>query len=308
MKVFINITEDWKEILDAIKIAEEYLKPFDVKITYKKIDLDVSNEQFYNKHKILGGFVETEMQSFSDQIIRALGLSHGGEGYDLYGLIVDKNKSLEHFPLYGQYNSGFRTIEVYADKLKSKWWGLPRTAYSLIHELFHALSVHYNIPDTLHEWVDKNTSLDGYREQMVKQIKPVQVVGLLPLVQRKADDLIRYAKFLGLDLRITSGFRSKEEQDELYAQGRTKSGQIVTNAKGGESTHNFGVAIDIVDRKLGYELSDLQWDWLAFIGRFLGFKWGGDWKSFPDKPHFEFMLDYTLKDFQEGKVDYSRFK
>lgn len=47
-------------------------------------------------------------------------------------------------------------------------------------------------------------------------------------------------------LRITSGFRSRAAQNRLYAQGRTRPGAIVTHARGGESSHNWGLAIDVL--------------------------------------------------------------
>ena len=47
-------------------------------------------------------------------------------------------------------------------------------------------------------------------------------------------------------VRIAQGFRTFKEQDALYAQGRTKKGEVVTNSKGGQSVHNYGFAVDIV--------------------------------------------------------------
>ena len=133
-------------------------------------------------------------------------------------------------------------------------------------------------------------------------------VSLLNLLERDFERLKTICDVLyGYNLRITSGFRSFEEQDALYAQGRTKLGKIVTNAKAGQSLHNYGVAFDIVDRKLGY---DIEWEKVAhiwdLITDFQG-EWGGSWVSFVDKPHFQNTLGHTLKDFQDGKVDYSKF-
>ena len=75
------------------------------------------------------------------------------------------------------------------------------------------------------------------------------------------------------------------------AKGRTTSGGKVTNAKAGQSYHNYGLAIDVVEvspmygYKKGYPSS--RWDKIARIGKSLGLEWGGDWKSFVDKPHFQ---------------------
>ena len=131
--------------------------------------------------------------------------------------------------------------------------------------------------------------------------------GLKPRVERGAEAIISEMKKKGHEVRVVQGYRSREEQDKLYAQGRTTPGAIVTNAKGGESLHNFGCAVDFVFVKEGYNASSLLWETLGAVGKRQGFVWGGDWTSLVDKPHFEMTLGYSLKDFQEGKVDYSKF-
>jgi hypothetical protein len=87
-------------------------------------------------------------------------------------------------------------------------------------------------------------------------------------------------------LRIGQGYRTNAEQDALYAQGRTTPGPIVTWARGGESIHNVGHAIDIfrIDGGNLYNVSP------ATVNSFKqqGFTWGGDWKApKTDKPHFQ---------------------
>ncbi|MBC1937200.1 hypothetical protein HCA69_12535 [Listeria grandensis] len=87
-------------------------------------------------------------------------------------------------------------------------------------------------------------------------------------------------------------FRSKAEQDALYAQGRTKPGPIVTNAKGGQSNHNYGVAVDLClytsdGKNVVWETTTKRWMRVVAIAKSVGFKWGGDWTSFKDYPHFE---------------------
>ena len=135
-------------------------------------------------------------------------------------------------------------------------------------------------------------------------LKPI---GLQPLVQRKANEVIASMSLLGLPVRITEGYRSETRQNALYAQGRTTPGPIVTNAKAGESLHNYGVAVDFVFRNQGYNATNAQWQTLVHIAKSKGFEWGGDWPSFPDKPHFQLMLGYTLEDFKAGKVDYTKY-
>lgn len=96
------------------------------------------------------------------------------------------------------------------------------------------------------------------------------------------------SKFSGWEFFITDGFRSFEEQTKLYAQGRTTSGKIVTNAKAGQSAHNYGLAVDCAFQKDGQLSYDLKMYSLIYpIARKLGFELGADWTGFTDKPHFE---------------------
>lgn len=86
----------------------------------------------------------------------------------------------------------------------------------------------------------------------------------------------------GIPLRVLEGHRPLERQAKLYAQGRTAPGDIVTNAKPGQSKHN-GMPSKAVD--LGFPANRTR-D-VAHIGKSLGLKWGGDFKKLYDPPHFE---------------------
>lgn len=130
---------------------------------------------------------------------------------------------------------------------------------------------------------------------------------LTPLVQQKADAIVAEMARLGHAVRIVEGYRSFERQTQLYNQGRTTAGAIVTNARAGESYHNYGVAVDFVFRKEGYNATDSLWALLGKVGKMQGFAWGGDWQGFVDKPHFELTLGYNLKDFKDGKVDFNKY-
>lgn len=96
-------------------------------------------------------------------------------------------------------------------------------------------------------------------------------------------------KAAGLNILITETYRTKAEQDALYAQGRTKPGNIVTNAKYPMSPHCWGVAFDFCRNIKGkeYDDSDGFFKKCGEIGKALGLFWGGDFKSFIDKPHLE---------------------
>lgn len=83
---------------------------------------------------------------------------------------------------------------------------------------------------------------------------------------------------------ITQGYRSVQEQDALYAQGRNKPGAIVTNARGGESAHNFGIAVDLY----GGNWDDAYYDSVLgpAVASVQGLRWGGTFSK-PDRPHVE---------------------
>lgn len=97
---------------------------------------------------------------------------------------------------------------------------------------------------------------------------------------------------------ITETLRSFERSDELYQQGRTKPGNIVTNARAGQSMHNYGLALDfviMVNEKMVWKVDE---NWMKVVNAFkkYGFAWGGDWKTFKDYPHLEFNYEKTWKE------------
>jgi peptidoglycan LD-endopeptidase CwlK len=131
--------------------------------------------------------------------------------------------------------------------------------------------------------------------------------GLHPVVAEKARNLIKKAHSEGIYIIITQGLRTIEEQNRLYAQGRTKPGKIVTNARGGYSYHNFGLAFDfcvcdVVKGSLAPNWNvDRRWLRVGQIGKSLGLEWGGDWKSFKDYPHFQYTFGLSLAQLRSGK-------
>lgn len=112
-----------------------------------------------------------------------------------------------------------------------------------------------------------------------------------PEMVQKMNQLVEECANQGLKIRITQTYRTVEQQDALYAQGRTKPGNIVTNAKGSSysSMHQWGIAFDFCrnDRKGAYNDSDGFFRRVGQVGKSIGLEWGGDWKSIVDKPHFQ---------------------
>lgn len=100
----------------------------------------------------------------------------------------------------------------------------------------------------------------------------------------------------GLDVDVHMDYRSVDKQNELFAQGRTKPGKVVTNARGGLSWHNYGLAADVVFKKNGKWSWSEEHDWkkLGEIGKKCGLEWGGDWKR-PDRPHFQYTNGLSIR-------------
>jgi len=112
-------------------------------------------------------------------------------------------------------------------------------------------------------------------------------------------------KTMGIKLRIIQGYRTYAEQDVLYTQ-RPK----VTNARGGESNHNFGLAIDVAEIKNGtidWEEQETVLSKIAPIGKKWGLAWGGEWNSFVDKPHFEMTFGKTTRDLRNLLETYNDY-
>jgi peptidoglycan L-alanyl-D-glutamate endopeptidase CwlK len=130
-----------------------------------------------------------------------------------------------------------------------------------------------------------------------------------PKVQEQFRAFLVYAKdiaddFMDCDVKLISGHRTWKEQDALYAQGRTKPGKKVTNAKGGQSNHNFGIAGDIGIFRRGDYLDDNDaredaifceriYKHLAKKAEAFGMEAGYNWKT-KDPPHFEIATGLTL--------------
>lgn len=110
------------------------------------------------------------------------------------------------------------------------------------------------------------------------------------------DSFIATCAAQSLDVLIYCTYRSNEEQDVLYAQGRTAPGGIVTNAKAGQSAHNYRLAFDgcplLAGKPMWNEhLSGPHWSLYGQIAVQCGMEWGGNFVSFTEGPHCQ-MKDW----------------
>ena len=139
-------------------------------------------------------------------------------------------------------------------------------------------------------------AFDGGR---VVRINAAHLSKVSPVLQRRGLLFIAAAAADGVTVQIVQGLRTFAEQDALYAIGRTKKGKRVTNARGGQSMHNYGLALDFAP-VVGGEIS---WDekHYASFGKYAdaaGLEWGGRWK-FVDLPHVQDDEGMTLAEIQK---------
>lgn len=112
----------------------------------------------------------------------------------------------------------------------------------------------------------------------------------------------------GIDVLVTSTYRNRESQDALYAQGRTAPGARVTNAKGGQSFHNYRLAYDVVPMRNGKPVWGTSkpedaalWKKVGELGEAAGLEWAGRWLKFKEMAHFQWTGGLKIADLQAGR-------
>lgn len=152
---------------------------------------------------------------------------------------------------------------------------------------------------------------------MRDKITEQRIAFLHPSIRQDVTDAINEAEAgfrADMAIRIVQGLRSIEEQNALYAQGRNGDTRPkVTNAKGGNSYHNYGLAADfaiLYDKDMNGQYEELSWntakdydkdgviDWQEVVAAFKkrGFKWGGNFRTFKDYPHVEKSFGHSPSD------------
>ena len=110
-----------------------------------------------------------------------------------------------------------------------------------------------------------------------------------PELSKRIRDLIEAFAQRGTQVEVVQGLRTFAEQDALFAQGRTKPGPVVTNARGGQSNHNYGLAVDLCPFVNGKPDFSANSTFVAIGAEAVkrGLEWGGNWKKLIDKPHVQ---------------------
>jgi peptidoglycan L-alanyl-D-glutamate endopeptidase CwlK len=127
---------------------------------------------------------------------------------------------------------------------------------------------------------------------------------LIPQAKERVEHFLSLCKNEGIDLLVTSTYRDNESQQALYEQGRTTAGKVVTNAKAGDSWHNWRCAVDVVpmvNGKPNWDGLHPVWDQIGTLGEQAGLEWAGRWRTFKELAHFQYTGGLTLTDLKNGK-------
>lgn len=135
--------------------------------------------------------------------------------------------------------------------------------------------------------------MDAISEARLKEVHPLLAEKIRQLAQMLAQEQIT--------LIVTAGLRSWATQQALYEKGRVQQSDgfwivnnraaIVTNAPGGYSQHNFGLAVDVAPESISgvidWNASHPQWQRIADVGTSLGLDSGAHWQAIKDYPHLQ---------------------
>jgi len=120
---------------------------------------------------------------------------------------------------------------------------------------------------------------------------------IFPPLANRIRILVEAARLGGMNLAVYKGFRSIERQNYLHSIGRTihLDRKTVTGKRGGGSWHNYGLACDLVFKTPGWNWNrKLPWERMGPIGVGMKLRWGGNFKSFFDGPHFQLTGGLTI--------------
>jgi len=330
LKTLLILPKKWKTLEKRISNLETYLSRKDrlgsiygnVKIEY--IIQDLPTLRLNSQHV------------YNEADIKKITQSHRG-AYNAIGIIFPEDSSKYAGNYYMNLAKGDHILDFYVatdEKSSHRRRGKKVMSFEEIveHELSHAVALDlglisqstavghkigadnthayfYEEQDNLdawykelnNRWVSQRSifqklidSIANVIEKLPKKKSKVKirVIGPDTEMMKKADTLVEIMGLINKPIRVTEAHRNCKRQNELFNQIPK-----VTNAKCGESYHNYGLAFDVVFRETGYNAPEADWQLLGTIGKALGLNWGGDWKGFVDRPHFEVKM--TLKEIRE---------
>ena len=133
---------------------------------------------------------------------------------------------------------------------------------------------------------------------------------LIPEVGMLCDKHVALCAHAGITLLVYCTYRDWDAQTALYKQGRTTLGRIVTNAKAGDSAHQYRRAYDCVPLSFGKpvwsqttKIGVNLWENVGMLGESVGLEWAGRWKHFREEPHFQFLGGKTIAQYRDEYVN-----
>lgn len=328
VEIHLNLLDKNQAILKTIEL-ESHVENEEVKMTFKIEDLAKENRLDPNTIKEINAVFHYENEKYPTnkarvcRTLRSKELSDSGEFNDIAEGKIAKAYKKGKGTTPNSKGDEVKLIQTALQKMKINIGddSVDGVFGNDGHNAVMTFQENYKPTHNVHQyaWVEpdgivgKNTLLamdealvGGWEYVATETIWDMsttqKITSLHPNIRDSAKNFILDAQNQKIYLKITSAYRSIEEQNNLYLKGRTlkdgkysKIGKTVTNAKGGESYHNFGLAIDIVEIKNKKALWDNNWEKLGIIGKKHGFEWGGEWTKFKDKPHFQMTFGNNTK-------------
>lgn len=147
------------------------------------------------------------------------------------------------------------------------------------------------------------------KSEMEKECRDIEE--LHPRLREMARELVQRCEAARIPVKIGETYRTRNRQDDLFAQGRTRPGNIVTYARGSSmsSYHQWRLAFDVFINQKGKEYDKELLACVGKIGEEIGLEWGGAWRNFVDTPHFQYTGGLTIEDLKKGMrlVEDSRY-
>lgn len=246
----------------------------------------------YNGLQITGVF-----DSLTDEVVRDFQVEHKLTGDGIVGPITWSVLLKEVILVQSQLNS-VNFITGTPDGIFG-----PKTANAVIRfQSVNGLTMNGVVdPRTRQQLFNPDPSYD-----YSKLPSSLNLSSLNPYVASLARQFLNLCSTNGLSVTVVEAFRSWDKQDVLYAQGRTAAGDIVTDAEGGDSYHNWGLAFDCAPLKNGViNWNDIDtFNKMGSLGQQVGLEWGGNWTSYDialvDPPHFQYTFGLSTEQLLEG--------
>ncbi len=154
---------------------------------------------------------------------------------------------------------------------------------------------HANEEPTWRAWATVENYTYGKDRGSIPMITDLNA--LHPYFRDRIQELMEVAKKQGIELVVVESFRTHAKQAEYFGMGRK-----YTRSKGGNSKHQYGMAVDlvpIVDGKAVWD-NTVLWRKIGVIGERLGLRWGGRWRAPYDPAHFEWSGGLTTMQLSKG--------